>query len=56
MSPIKDRIERELSDNPPMLMHKGNVIKQGVNAELDDLRSIQNSGKEYLDEMLKRRD
>jgi len=52
--PIKDRIERELSDNPPMLMHKGNVIKHGVNAELDDLRSIQNSGKEYLDEMLKR--
>jgi len=52
--PIKDRIEIELSDNPPMLMHKGNVIKQGVNAELDDLRSIQNSGKEYLDEMLKR--
>ncbi len=51
---IKDRIERELSDNPPMLMHKGNVIKQGVNAELDDLRSIQNLGKEYLDEMLKR--
>ena len=37
-----------------MLMHKGNVIKHGVNAELDDLRSIQNSGKEYLDEMLKR--
>jgi hypothetical protein len=35
-------------------MHKGNVIKQGVNTELDDLRSIQNSGKEYLDEMLER--
>jgi DNA mismatch repair protein MutS len=51
---IKARIERELSDNPPMLMHKGNVIKQGVDAELDDLRSIQNSGKEYLDKMLER--
>ena len=52
--PIKDRIEGELSDDPPMFMHKGNVIKQGVNTELDDLRSIQNSGKEYLDKMLKR--
>jgi len=51
---IKDRIERELSDNPPMLMHKGNVIKEGVNSELDELRSIQNLGKEYLDKMLER--
>ena len=39
---IKDKIERELSDTPPMLMNKGNVIKQGVSTELDDLRSIQN--------------
>jgi DNA mismatch repair protein MutS len=51
---IKERIEAELSDNPPMLLHKGNVIKEGVNAELDELRSIQNSGKEYLDKMLER--
>ena len=35
-------------------MHKGNVIKEGVNTELDELRSIQNSGKEYLDKMLER--
>ena len=51
---IKERIERELSDNPPMLLHKGNVMKEGVNAELDELRSIQNSGKEYLNKMLER--
>jgi DNA mismatch repair protein MutS len=51
---IKERIETELSDNPPMLIHKGNVIKEGVNTELDELRSIQNSGKEYLDKMLER--
>jgi len=51
---IKERIERELSDNPPMLLHKGNVMKEGVNAELDELRTIQNSGKEYLNKMLER--
>jgi len=51
---IIDRIEKELNDNPPMLIHKGNVIKEGVNVELDDLRSIQNSGKEYLSKMLER--
>jgi len=51
---IIDRIEKELSDNPPMLVHKGNVIKEGVNMELDELRSIQNSGKEYLNKMLER--
>jgi len=51
---IKERIEAELSDNPPMLLHKGNVMKDGVNAELDELRSIQNSGKEYLNKMLAR--
>ena len=51
---IKERIEMELSENPPMLLHKGNVMKEGVNAELDELRSIQNSGKEYLNKMLER--
>ena len=51
---IIDRIEKELSDNPPMLIHKGNVIKVGINVELDELRSIQNSGKEYLNKMLER--
>ena len=51
---IKERIESELSENPPLLLHKGNVMKEGVNAELDELRSIQNSGKEYLNKMLAR--
>jgi len=51
---IKERIEAELSDNPPMLLHKGNVMKEGVNIELDELRSIQTSGKEYLNKMLER--
>ena len=51
---IRERIENELSDNPPLLLHKGNVIKEGVNSELDELRSIQDSGKGYLDKMLER--
>ncbi|MDC0249617.1 DNA mismatch repair protein MutS, partial [Flavobacteriales bacterium] len=51
---IKERITAELSENPPILIHKGNVIKEGVDHELDELRSIQNSGKEYLDKMLER--
>jgi DNA mismatch repair protein MutS len=51
---IKTKIETYLSDNPPMLLHKGNVIKNGVNDELDELRNIQNTGKEYLDKMLAR--
>lgn len=45
---IRDRIEKELSKNPPILINKGNVIAEGVNAELDNLRHIAYSGKDYL--------
>ena len=45
---IRQRIENEISDDPPVALHKGNVIADGVNAELDDLRDIKRSGKEYL--------
>ncbi len=45
---IRDRIEREITPDPPLLINKGNVINKGVNAELDDLRSIAFSGKDYL--------
>ena len=51
---IKLKIEKELSDDPPVLINKGNVIKEGVHSELDELRSIKNSGKQYLDKMLER--
>jgi len=43
-----DKIEKELQQDPPFLVHKGNVIAEGVNAELDDLRKIAYSGKDYL--------
>jgi DNA mismatch repair protein MutS len=45
---IRQRIENEISDDPPVALHKGDVIADGVNAELDDLRDIKRSGKEYL--------
>ena len=45
---IKERIEKELNDDPPAQVNKGGVIRKGVNAELDELRSISFSGKDYL--------
>ena len=47
-----ERIENELIDNPPAFLHKGDVIKDGVSSNLDELREIKNSGKKYLDKML----
>ena len=44
---IRDRIEREINNDPPLLVNKGGVIKSGVNAELDELRRIAYSGKDY---------
>ncbi len=45
---IRDRIEREIQNDPPQLVAKGGVIRDGVNAELDELRHIVYSGKDYL--------
>lgn len=45
---IRQRIENELTDDPPAALHKGEVIAQGVDAELDELRDIKKSGKDYL--------
>ena len=45
---LRDRIGREVNADPPQLVSKGGVIRQGVNAELDELRSISTGGKEYL--------
>ena len=45
---IRDRIDHEINNDPPLLVNKGGVIKQGVNAELDELREIAYSGKDYL--------
>ena len=49
-----EKINETLFDNAPVNINKGNAIATGVHQELDDLRAISNSGKEYLDNMLKR--
>lgn len=46
--PLLDRILNEIMENPPVLVNKGGCIKEGVNAELDELRNIANKGKDYL--------
>ena len=51
---IRKKIQTQISENPPMLLHKGNVINNGVNSELDELREIQNKGKDFLDKILER--
>ncbi len=45
---VADRIEGELKDDPPTFLNRGNVIASGVSVELDDLRNILYSGKDYL--------
>ena len=45
---IRDRIDREIDNDPPLLINKGGVIKSRVSAELDELRRIAYSGKDYL--------
>ena len=45
---IRDRIAREIHDDPPLMVNKGGVIAEGVNAELDELRHIAYEGKDYL--------
>jgi DNA mismatch repair protein MutS len=50
---LVDKIENEIVANPPVFLHKGDVINKGVNKELDDLKEIKNSGKRLLDKMLK---
>lgn len=45
---LRDRIEREIQNDPPLLVNKGGVVREGVSAELDELRNIAYSGKDYL--------
>ena len=47
-SSIKDRIAREISPDAPSLINRGGIIARGVNAELDELRELAYSGKDYL--------
>ncbi len=49
--PMADQILAELVDNPPALASKGNLVRPGVDSELDMLRSIASNGKQYLAEL-----
>jgi DNA mismatch repair protein MutS len=51
---IRERIEKELVSDPPNQINKGNTIAFGVSEELDDLRKILHSGKDYLLELQQR--
>ncbi|MBO7084134.1 MAG: DNA mismatch repair protein MutS [Bacteroidales bacterium] len=51
---IRDRIVKVLNPETPALLSKGNVIAEGVDAELDELRNLSRSGKDYLTNLQKR--
>ena len=51
---IRDRIAREIKNDPPLMVNKGGVIADGIHAELDELRKIAYSGKDYLLQMQQR--
>ncbi|MGO1818044.1 MAG: DNA mismatch repair protein MutS, partial [Sphingobacterium sp.] len=51
---IRDRIEKNMQAEPPVSINKGNVIAQGVDEELDQLRKIAFGGKDYLLEIQRR--
>ena len=52
-SGVIEKIEKEIVADPPHLIHKGRIISEGVNEELDELRKISYSGKDYLIQMQK---
>jgi DNA mismatch repair protein MutS len=45
---IRDKIDWEIAPDPPVLLNRGNIIAKGINEELDQLREIAFSGKDYL--------
>lgn len=51
---IRNKIAAELNDDPPVIITKGNVIRKGVSEELDELRQLLFSGKDYLEKIKKR--
>lgn len=51
---LRERIDKEIRPDPPLLVNKGDVIAPGYLAELDDLRSIRDNGKQYLLEIQQR--
>jgi len=48
---LADRIEHDLNNDPPVQINRGNVVAEGVSAELDELRKILYRGKDYLNDL-----
>lgn len=53
-SSVREKIGKEINPEPPSLVNKGNVIRDGVSEELDELRHIQRSGKDLLKQIVDR--
>ena len=51
---LADRIEHDLNNDPPVQINRGNIIAKGVSPELDELRTILYSGKDYLADLQNR--
>lgn len=51
---LLEKIETELQEDAPMLTHQGNIIKDGVDPELDEYRGLANTGKDYLVQLQQR--
>jgi len=54
LSDVRDRIETALVDDPPVLAREGGFTRDGLDAEIDELRSISRSGKQFIAEMEER--
>ena len=51
---VTEKIDKELNNDPPVIINRGNVIREGVSSDLDELRHILSSGKDYLIELQSR--
>ncbi len=51
---ISDKIEKEISNDPPIMINRGDVLRNGVDSELDELRRLAYSGKDFLQQIQER--
>ncbi|MFK7900811.1 MAG: DNA mismatch repair protein MutS [Cyclobacteriaceae bacterium] len=51
---LRDKIEQEVQESPPLVTNQGNIFQDGINTELDELRDISSNGKGYLAAMQQR--
>ena len=55
LADVRDDIERTLTDEPPVFARDGGFTRDGIDAELDDLKTISRSGRQVIAEMEERR-